>query len=64
MKYVIGGLSSYQFSPQHLKRKNSIKQTEIVNSMSKIGHESGILAWAVEVKTGKIGYFGSSKTEL
>ena len=32
--------------------------------MSKIGHESGTLAWAIEVKTGKIAYFGSSKAEL
>ena len=32
-----------------------------MGSMSKVVHESGVIAWAIEIKTLKIAYYGGSK---
>ena len=47
-----------------LRRKFGIKQLEVVGSLRQVKEEPGAIAWAVELKTGKIAFFGCNRSQL
>ena len=64
LQYIIGGLEAYQMNSSQLRRNFGIKQLEVVGSLRQVTMEPGAIAWAVELKTGKIAFFGGNRSQL